>query len=103
MEPAIIGGMLSEGSKFGILGLLLMLSLTGCGTLMVWWRDAERKCASLANELQEKRIAEKSETINVLHAGAQANQQLAASISVRTETLNNLINLITSSNARLEA
>ena len=52
-------------------------------------KEADR----LRQELQEKRIIEAKETVNVLHEGAQANQKLAESVGVRTETLNRVVEL----------
>lgn len=52
-------------------------------------KDADR----LRQELQEKRIIEAKETVGVLHEGAQANQRLAESVGVRTETLNRVVEL----------
>lgn len=66
------------------------------------WIKAEGKCFELSSTLNEKRITERSETITVLHAGAQANLKLSESIAVRTETLNNLIVVVTTGNERLE-
>lgn len=66
------------------------------------WIKAENKCFDLSSTLNEKRITERSETITVLHAGAQANLKLSESIAVRTETLNNLIVVVTTGNERLE-
>lgn len=65
------------------------------------WIKAENKCFDLSSTLNEKRLTERSETIAILHAGAQANQKLAESIAVRTETLNNLIVVVTSGTDRL--
>lgn len=73
--------------------------LTITGTALAYaihqWIKAEVKCSELSSTLNEKRLTERSETIAVLHAGAQANLKLAESISVRTETLNNLIAVVT--------
>lgn len=66
------------------------------------WIKAENKCFELSTTLNEKRITERSETIAILHAGTQASLKLAESISVRTETLNNLIVVVTAGNERLE-
>lgn len=66
------------------------------------WIKAESKCFELSSTLNEKRLTERSETIAVLHAGATANQKLAESIAVRTETLNNLIVVVTTGTERLE-
>jgi len=66
------------------------------------WIKSEGKCFELSSTLNEKRLTERSETISVLHAGAQANQKLAESIAVRTETLNNLIVVVTAGTERLE-
>ena len=52
-------------------------------------KEADR----LRQELQEKRIIEAKETVNVLHEGAAANQKLAESVGVRTETLNRVVEL----------
>lgn len=66
------------------------------------WIKAENKCFELSSTLNEKRLTERSETVAVLHAGHQANLKLAESIAVRTETLNNLIVVVTAGNERLE-
>jgi len=52
-------------------------------------KEADR----LRQELQEKRIIEAKETVGVLHEGAQANQKLAESVGIRTETLNRVVEL----------
>lgn len=81
-----------------------LLAIVGVGLAYVTtkWIKSENKCFELSNTLNEKRITERSETITVLHAGAQANQKLAESIAVRTETLNNLIVVVTAGTDRLE-
>lgn len=81
-----------------------LLAITGAALAYVTmrWVKSENKCFELSNTLNEKRITERSETISVLHAGAQANQKLAESIAVRTETLNNLIVVVTAGTDRLE-
>lgn len=81
-----------------------LLAITGIGLVYVVnrWIKAENKCFELSTTLNEKRLSERSETIEVLHAGAQANLKLSESIAVRTETLNNLIVVVTSGNERLE-
>lgn len=76
------------------------------GGALAWvtnlWVKAKNECFDLSSTLNEKRLTERSETIAVLHAGAQANQKLAESIAVRTETLNNLIVVVTTGTERLE-
>lgn len=52
-------------------------------------KEAER----LRQDLQEKRLVEAKETVNVLHEGAAANSKLAESVGVRTETLNRIVEL----------
>jgi hypothetical protein len=81
-----------------------MLAITAAALAYVTnrWIKAETKCLELSSTLNEKRLTERSETISVLHAGVQANQKLAESISVRTETLNNLIVVVTAGTDRLE-
>lgn len=81
-----------------------LLTITGVALAYVTnlWVKAKTQCFELSSTLNEKRLTERSETISVLHAGAQANQKLAESIAVRTETLNNLIVVVTAGTARLE-
>jgi hypothetical protein len=81
-----------------------LLTITGIALAYVTtrWVKSENKCFELSSTLNEKRITERSETISVLHAGALANQKLAESIAVRTETLNNLIVVVTAGTDRLE-
>jgi hypothetical protein len=52
-----------------------------------------KEADKLRQDLQEKRIVEAKETVAVLHEGAQANQKLADSVGVRTETLNRVVEL----------
>lgn len=52
-----------------------------------------KEADKLRQDLQEKRIIEAKETVAVLHEGAQANQKLADSVGVRTETLNRVVEL----------
>jgi hypothetical protein len=81
-----------------------MLTITGAALAYVTmrWVKSENKCFELSSTLNEKRITERSETISVLHAGVQSNLKLAESISVRTETLNNLVVVFTAGIDRLE-
>jgi hypothetical protein len=81
-----------------------LLAIVGAALAYVTnlWIKAKNECFELSSTLNEKRITERSETISVLHAGAQANLKLSESIAVRTETLNNLIVVVTSGNERLE-
>lgn len=88
----------AQGAAYTLLGLACTALAYACNR----WVKAENKCFDLSQTLNEKRITERSETITVLHAGAQANQKLADSIAVRTETLNNLIVVVTTGNERLE-
>ena len=81
---------------------LVAIAMAAAAYAVNGWIKAEGKCSELSSTLNEKRITERSETIQVLHAGAQANQKLADSIAVRTETLNNLIVVVTTGNDRLE-
>lgn len=52
-----------------------------------------KEAEKLRQDLQEKRIIEAKETVVVLHEGAAANQKLAESVGVRTETLNRVVEL----------
>jgi hypothetical protein len=81
-----------------------LLTIVGAALAYVTmkWVKSENKCFELSNTLNEKRITERSETISVLHAGVQSNLKLAESISVRTETLNNLVVVFTAGVDRLE-
>lgn len=81
---------------------LLAMALVALTYVVNRWIKAENKCFELGSTLNEKRLTERSETITVLHAGAQANLKLSESITVRTETLNNLIVVVTAGNERLE-
>lgn len=81
---------------------LLAMALVALAYVVNRWIKAENKCFELGSTLNEKRLTERSETITVLHAGAQANLKLSESITVRTETLNNLIVVVTAGNERLE-
>lgn len=81
---------------------LLAITLAALAYAINQWIKSEGKCFELSSTLNEKRLTERSETIAVLHAGAQANQKLAESIAVRTETLNNLIVVVTTGTERLE-
>lgn len=82
-----------------------LLAIVGAALAYVTtkWIQSQHTCLELSNALNEKRLTERSETISVLHAGAQANQKLAESIAVRTETLNNLIVVVTAGTTRLES
>lgn len=81
-----------------------LLAIVGIALVIVtrFWVQAKNECFSLSETLNEKRLTEQSRTIQVLHEAAQANRELAGSISVRTETLNNLITVVTVGNERLE-
>jgi hypothetical protein len=81
-----------------------LLTITGAALAYVTmrWVKSKQECFELTSALHDKRVTERSETISVLHAGAQANQKLAESIAVRTETLNNLIVVVTAGTDRLE-
>lgn len=81
---------------------LLAIVGTALAYVVNLWIKAKNECFELSSTLNEKRLSERSETITVLHAGAQANLKLSESISVRTETLNNLIVVVTAGNERLE-
>src|SRR5215218_733238 len=81
---------------------LLAISWVALAYITSLWIKAKNECFDLSSTLNEKRLTERSETIAVLHAGAQANQKLAESIAVRTETLNNLIVVVTAGTERLE-
>lgn len=81
-----------------------LLTITGAALAYVarQWAKSKQECFELSNALNEKRVTERSETISVLHAGVQSNLKLAESISVRTETLNNLVVVFTAGIDRLE-
>jgi hypothetical protein len=96
---SLIQALATQGSAY----TLLAISLLGNFYLLAKWSSSEQKCFDISQTLQEKRVNERTETIAVLNAGADANKKLADSISVRTETLNNLINVVTSGNTRMDA
>jgi hypothetical protein len=81
-----------------------LLTIVGAALAYVTakWVKSKQECFELSNALNEKRVTERSETISVLHAGVQSNLKLAESISVRTETLNNLVVVFTAGIDRLE-
>lgn len=81
-----------------------LLAIVGAALAYVTtkWVKSKHECFELSNTLNEKRVTERSETISVLHAGVQSNLKLAESISVRTETLNNLVVVFTAGIDRLE-
>lgn len=94
----LVKSLAAQGAAYTLLAIV--------GVALVWvtnlWIKAKNECFELSSTLNEKRITERSETVTVLHAGAQANLKLSESIAVRTETLNNLIVVVTSGNERLE-
>lgn len=94
----LVKSLAAQGSAYTLLAIVLI----GLVVVTTLWVKAKNECFDLSSTLNEKRLTERSETIAVLHAGAQANQKLADSIAVRTETLNNLIVVVTTGNDRLE-
>jgi hypothetical protein len=73
-----------------IAGVLIFIKLLGVQATSV---ENIKEADKLRQDLQEKRIIEAKETVAVLHEGAQANQKLADSVGVRTETLNRVVEL----------
>lgn len=94
----LVRSLASQGPAY----TMLALSLVANAYVTYLWMKAKNECFDLSSTLNEKRLTERSETIAVLHAGATANQKLAESIAVRTETLNNLIVVVTTGTDRLE-
>lgn len=94
----LVRALSAQGTAYTLLALSILGHIVGLRLLF-----AEKdKCLTLQDTLQEKRLNERSETIKTLHASTEVNRELAKTFSVRTETLNNLIIVITSGFERLE-
>lgn len=94
----LLRALAAQGTAYTLLTLSLVGHVYG-----LWLLFKEKdKCLTLQDTLQEKRLNERSETIKTLNASTEVNRELANSISVRTETLNNLIVVITEGFARIE-